>query len=293
MNEVHRLPYAVVRYQYDSVRDEAVNLGIIVQTPERLHFKLIEDWDSLLRAYPFMEKEVVERKMQSLASMLSREKFRVFDYQKNEPIELSATDPRLLSALGQEINHSIQLAAIRYAELPSVDETQLGTLVGYLFQTFVEPPLPQRVPRPEGAVVSARQTHGALHRAAKKTITHAARKAGLGSDFEAEASVTGQTRTWQFDLRLKRAPLFVHHILVLPDLEETYWETAGLARIWQDVKRKHRTADLAAVYFAKDGIQKDKLQAADRLLGADDIRTVYPDQLERLYREALGQRKLL
>lgn len=293
MNPMHRLSYVVVRYQYDPVRDESVNMGVVVQTPGRLHFKLIDDWDSLMRAYPFMERDAVERKMQSLTSILSAEKFRVHDYGKNEPVEMSACDPRLLTTLGQEINHSIQLAGIRYAEFPSIDDTQLHTLLGYLFQTLVEPPAPQKVRKPATAVTSMRQAHGALHKAAKKTIIRAAKKVGLGTDFEPDASVTGQTRRWQFDLRLRRAPFFVHHILVLPELEETYWETAGFARIWQDVTRRHKNADLSAFYFAKVGIQKDELQAAGRLLHKGKIRTVYADQLEHLYREVLGQRRLL
>lgn len=47
------------------------------------------------------------------------------------------------------------------------------------------------------------------------------------------------------------------------------------------------------MYFAKDGIQKKHLEAADKLLRKDDIRTVYPDQLEHLYQEVLGQKRLL
>lgn len=73
MNPAHRLPYVVVRYQYDPVRDESVNMGVIVQTPDRLHFKLIDNCDSLLRPYPFMERDAVERKMQSVTSIFSAE----------------------------------------------------------------------------------------------------------------------------------------------------------------------------------------------------------------------------
>lgn len=83
----------------------------------------------------------------------------------------------------------------------------------------------------ETALVFTRQTHGALPRPAKKRTIAVARKVGPKGKFKTEPTVTGQTRKWQFDLRLSPTPFFVHHILVLPNLEETFSETAGLARI--------------------------------------------------------------
>lgn len=293
MNGVHRLPYVVVRYHYDPVRDEAVNLGVIVQVAEGLRFKLIEDLNSLFKAYPFLDRNAVERKVQSLAAALKREKFRIFDYAKNEAVELASADSRLFSLLMHEINHDVQLASVRYAEIPSLDESQLQTLLGYLFQTLVEPPLPKRAGRPEVSEVGVRQTHGTLHSAARKAIFRAAKKVAHEEKFEPDATVTGRTRTWQFDLKIRPTSAFVHHILVLPDIEETYWEAAGLARIWQDVKKKHKSAELAALYYSRDGIPKDKLRDADKLLSSDEIRPLYPDQLEKYYSENLGQKRLL
>lgn len=293
MEAAHSLPYVVVRYHYDPVRDEAVNLGVIVQAEEGLRFKLLEDPDSLLKAYPFLDKDVVQRKVQSLASALGQEKFRIFDYAKNEAVELAPNDSRLLSMLKHHVNHDTQLTSVRYAELTSLEESQLQTLLAYLYQTLVQPPMPARVSRPHAGEVVVRQGHGTLHRAAREAILRAVRKVTRPEEFESNATVTGETRTWRFDLKIRPASAFVHHVLVLPNIEETYWEAAGLARIWQDMRKRQKRAELAALYYFGDGIQKHILRDADRLLNSDEIRPLYPDQLERYHSELLGQKRLL
>jgi hypothetical protein len=291
MEAAHRLPYVVVRYHYDPVRDEAVNLGVIVQLEVGLRFKLLEDPESLLKAYPFLDKDVVQRKVQSLTSALGQEKFRIFDYAKNEAVELAPNDSRLFSLLKHHINHDTQLTSVRYAELPSLEESQLQTLLGYLYQTLVQPPVPARGRRPEVGEGVVRHAYGTLHKAAQRAILRAARKVTRPEMFELDAAAVGQTRTWQFDLKIRPVSAFVHHVLVLPNIEETYWEAAGLARIWQDVRKRQRRAELAALYYSKDGIQKDMLRDADRLLNSDEIRPLYPDQLEKYYSELLGQKR--
>jgi hypothetical protein len=132
-----------------------------------------------------------------------------------------------------------------------------------------------------------------LRRQAVNTIVKAARKAGLRKqDVEVEPKVKGRTRDWHLDVRIPQAKRYLHHILVLPELEETYHEAAALARIWQDVQPSHRNAELTAVFYSTNGIPKAALKAGEKLLARDRIETVYAKELSRHYSELLGQLKI-
>ena len=292
MTEVHRLPYVVVRYHYDPVRDEAINVGVVVQTGEGLRYKFLEDWSKLGKAYPFLDVDSLQKTANSLESQFGSEEFRIFDYEKNEPIMLKQTDSRLLSLLKQEINRGIELTSPRFAEMPDVTESQLGTLLGYLFETFVEPPPLRRAAGVKLSEKRTRHAHTTLHRAAKKEIIRRARKAGLEKDCDVDPAIPGQTRKWRFDLKIRPASSLIHHILVLPDLEETYENTAALVGIWRDVMRRHKGLNLAAVYYSDNGIPKKELRDGEKLLDRDGIRTLYVGDLPRYYLELAGQERL-
>jgi len=300
MTEAHRLPYTVVRYHYDPVRDEALNVGVLVQTERRLLLRTVEDWRAFRQAYPFLDARALTEKVDALKTALRRDRFRAFDYERKEPVDLAPSDPRLFSFLNREISPRLVLSEPRYAELTEMTDSELQTLVDYLFQTLVAPPKARRIVGAEEAERRARRAYGTLHREARKAIIRAAKDAGLRDRITPEPKVRGKTREWQFDLEIRPAPrpraYYVQHILVVPDLEETYQETAALARIWQDVlsgfRTKPREAKLTAVYYAKNGIQRSKLEAAEKLLNADDIDAVYRPELPKYYREVAGQKRL-
>jgi hypothetical protein len=293
MTETNRFPYVIVRYHYDPVRDEALNIGVVLQGSNGLLFKVIEDWDAMCKAYPFLDSNDLKRKTEALSQSLRQSKFVIFDYDLKERSEFGATDSGLLQHLGRTTDRSIELTAPRYGETSGEGESQYRASLEYLFTTLVEPPRPHPAPKQLVERAEPRQTHAGMHGRAKRAIVRAAKKVGLSQNFELDPAIKGKTRTWHLDLKIGRELQFIHHILVLPDLEETYLETAALARVWQDVQHAHDNVNLAAVYFSKNGTPKAELRAAERLLRQDKIQPLYADELEQYYREVVGQRRLV
>src|SRR5712692_4689927 len=75
MSETNNFLYALIRYHYDQVRDEAINVGVVVQGAQKVMLKVIEDWEALYRAYPFLDLDVVKRKTEALSRSLHRDNF--------------------------------------------------------------------------------------------------------------------------------------------------------------------------------------------------------------------------
>jgi len=149
----------------------------------------------------------------------------------------------------------------------------------------------------DGQGARTTRAHTVLHRAAKRAIISTAKKAGFKDRFAENPTVSGKTRKWTFDVeirpRARPAGLFLQHILVLPDVEETYHETAALARIWQDAREGGaRRGALTAVYYSRNGVSRRQLKAAEGLLADDEIRTIYAGDLLTYYKELSGQQRL-
>src|SRR2546426_801502 len=115
MGAQERLQYVVVRYYYDRVREEAVNIGILIQTAEGLKLKTVGEWDELRRAYPFIDPKDLERQAEFLSAMIGRDRFRVFDYEKNMSIEVDRSNPRLLSLLAPHLAERLGFSEPRAA----------------------------------------------------------------------------------------------------------------------------------------------------------------------------------
>lgn len=83
-----------------------------------------------------------------------------------------------------------------------------------------------------------------------------------------------------------------HHVLVLPEPEESYDQAVALARRWIDV-REANGADrlLTAVFYSRDSIPNPVLPDAAALLRHHDIQVASVSDL-RLARWAPSQRRL-
>jgi|SRR2546422_10853223 len=297
MDARERLQYVVVRYYYDRVRDEAVNIGVLVQTADGLKLRTVAEWEEVRRAYPFIDPKDLQRQADFLKALIGRDRIRVFDYEKNASVEVEPRDPRLFSLLTRGLAEQLGFSEARVAELnterPGGTEPPHEALLGHLYQTFVEPPRPLRIEGGGAGAAAPRRAHTTLRRAAVKIIVRRAREAGLDKDaLEIDPAVKGHTREWHLDVRIPRANYFLQHILVLPELEETYREAAALARIWQDVRRERQAGQLTAVFYSQNGIPRGKLRAGEELLAADNITAVYAPELPKFYRELVGQRRL-
>lgn len=292
-----RLPYLVVRYHHDPIRNEGINVGLVMQTPEGLQVREIESVQKLGRSYPFLDLKLFGRNLEAMKTVLSQDEFRVLDPEQHQPVHLKPGDPRLLSLLGRDIGHGFEFSELRYAELKSETATERQRLSAYLMDTLVEPPRPLRGEALEPPAPRTMRAHTVLHRAAKRVLISTAKKAGFKDRFTENPTVSGKTRKWTFDVeirpRTRAAGLFLQHILVLPDVEETYHETAALARIWQDARGGDaRRGALTAVYYSRNGVSRRQLKAAEGLLAEDEIRTIYAGDLLTYYKELAGQQRL-
>jgi hypothetical protein len=297
MSDVRRLRYAVVRYHYDRVRDQAINVGVLLQTDTGLRLKTVNDWQQLRRVYPFLDARLVQEQTAALASVVEGDVVSLFDYDKGARIEMHPNDPSLLPLLNRTSPESIALTEPRVAELTPEVERSEDDLLHHLFETFVEPPLPLREDVDSERIPTTRRAHLTLRRAAVRSIVRSAKQAGIPRErLELDPTVKGRTREWKFDVRIAtRASRLLQHILVLPDLEETYHEAAALARIWQDVRpaRASSAPGLTAVFYSENGVNKSKLAAGERLLEDDGIETVYAKELPHFYKELAGQTRLI
>jgi hypothetical protein len=295
MSDVSRLRYVVVRYHFDRVRDQAINIGVLLQGEGGLRLKTIENWDQLRRAYPFIDARLVQEQAAALAGVVHHDTISLFDYEKRARVLVPSTDPGVLPLLGREAPESIAMTEPRVAELAREAGSSEESLLNYLFETLVEPPSPLRDHADVSRMPTTRRAHVTLRRAAVRTMLRSARLAGIPKDrLHLDPTVRGRTRDWKFDVRVEvKTSQLLQHILVLPDLEETYHEAAALARIWQDVRRPRTSAGLTAVFYSENGVNKSKLEAGQRLLEKDGVETIYAKELPYYCKELVGQQPLM
>ena len=139
MTAQQRLAYSIVRYYHDRLRDDPINVGVVVQTPDGVRVKS-GPIEAIRRAYPFVDVAVLTENMRELTAMLVEAKsFEVFDYERNDRGEVATSDLRLLTAINNELPESVALTAPRFAELgaataPGVQGSE-EALLNYLLQT--------------------------------------------------------------------------------------------------------------------------------------------------------------
>ena len=119
-------------------------------------------------------------------------------------------------------------------------------------------------------------------------------KKQLVSDYE----IAGRVHRNTFDVAVvppKKAAIIqlFHHVLVLPDAEESYDQAAALARRWIDVREKsgnHKS--LTAVFYGREDASVSPPSDAAALLKHDKIQAASLDDLAEIAGELEPQRKL-
>lgn len=150
----------------------------------------------------------------------------------------------------------------------------------------------------------ARDPFGGIRREANSAILRAVR-AGLGSPmrrkmFSRHYQVTGTRRVNSFDLAIfptsktsARESLF-HHVLALPDAEESFNQAAALCYKWQDVRERHDvTRTLTAVVYSRGVEQSEGMVEATRALQEENIGITNISALPNLVRDMQQQRSFL
>ena len=259
-DEMKKGHYFVVRYMLDELRDEATNVGVILLPdpgePARIRF--LDDLSLKARRDPSVDLEIVGGFRRWLD-----------DYVARSEGELNVGE--LKDALRDRAGNTIRIRGPHTVLLrdPDVEEQSL-------FAEWVAP----RVAPGRQAPVGPRDPLGGLRREAHTAI-NAALRASYKSPKGRKAiqrgyEVEGKVHLTRFDAALIPRPggpeqLF-HHVLVLPNPEDSFDQAAALARRWMDVRQANgKSRRLTAVFYKRGGGKVRPDSEAEALLENDKI----------------------
>jgi len=276
--------YFVVRYMYNDLRDEAANIGIVVASPTGgIASKFLDDVTVKARADVKIDQPAIED-------------FRSWLQASTRDLDGPTSDADRLRAWEQSI---VERAGnvVRVSDPRSVLFDDLEAEVEALFREWVAPSSSPR----ERAETGPRDPLGGLRREAKSAIVRVIRDAialpwtakKLVQDYE----IAGTIHRNKFDVAVmppKTGTIrLFHHVLVLPDAEESYDQAAALARRWLDVQQKSGNhKQLTAVFYGRDEAPVTPPAEATALLKHNKIRSANLDQLADIASDLAPQRRL-
>ncbi len=257
--------YFVVRYMFDELRDEASNVGLILlqANPQRVITRFLDDFSAKSRVDARINRRVVA----DFQDWLERTSERL----QVEGAPFPEAAKGFEQALQEHTGNVIRIMGPRSVLLTEAD-AEMQTL-------FDEWVAPRRKAKPDEEA-AMRDPLGGLRRAAQSEIsrvlhenitTPAVRRA-----IKRDVEIRGRVARNRFDvalLPLRKAPVrLFHHVLVLPEPEESYDQAAALARRWIDV-REANGADrlLTAVFYSRENVPNPVLPDAAALLRHDEI----------------------
>lgn len=284
------LQYTVIRYMLNELADEAANVGIIAVTddPPRILFRFLEDPTVKSRNDARIKSDVVER----FASFVDNQKQELEAHQ-TELAPLSTTLFTRLRELGGNLVRS---------NLPkSVLTNDVNQEFNFLFNQWVAPitaSVDHRTYAPRDPLRGLRRE---ACRAITKNIRDALPRKFLKQSFKKAHEVKGQRHTSVFDAALvvksgKNATehLF-HHVLMLPDAEESFNQAASLLWKWNDVsvyEQNGKDRQLTAVLFSRAGTKRAGVEEAKYVLKKDQVRIAEVGQVGELAKMFYPQMRL-
>lgn len=290
MSELLEGRYFVVRYMLGELRDEAVNIGVIGvdQTRPHISLRFLDDLSCKARVDISFDVKSVSIFRQMLDRLVA------------EAASGSATPDALWLErfTASLIERSGNLIRVRGPF--SVLTQDMATEIDHLFAEWVAPRPSLHLPVER----SPRDPLAGLKREALSAITKSIR-AALPRDFARQSfrkghAVRGQKHTSVFDAALvvrsgKHATehLF-HHVLMLPDAEESFNQAAALLWKWNDVcERNNKDRALTAVLFSREGMKREGVGEAKSVLKKDKVQVAEVGQLGELARGVHPQGRLV
>lgn len=289
MSELLESRYFVVRYMLGELRDEAVNIGVIGlgETGGNISLRFLDDLNAKARVdIPFDVKAVT-----IFREMLGRFAKEVTD----KATRHDASRLERFTTLLHE--NSGNLIRVRGPFPVLTDDT--ASEIDHLYEELVAPKA-----RLRRAVENLpRDPLGGLRREARTAITQRIR-AALPQDFRKHSfkkavAIRGQKHTSIFDAALvvksgkKPTEHLFHHVLMLPDAEESFNQAASLLWKWQDVRdRNGKARDLTAVLFSREGAKRVGIEEAKSVLKKDKVQITEVEQLGEVARKAHPQLRL-
>src|SRR5439155_16919108 len=262
------LQYVVIRYMLNELADEAANVGIVVfvSDPPRMIPRFLDDPTVKSRNDIRVQREFVDRfvaHIQSVQQRFESANTALAEVRESSSGILRVTPPR--AVLTNDVD--------REAEL--------------LFKQWVTP-----LGAPAKHVFAHRDPLGGLRREASSTLVRVFRQ-GYGAplsrkQFQRRYHVKGIAHTSAIDLAMierngkKREHLF-HHVLLLPNAEESFNQAAGLSCRWVDITAKNHVArDLTAVLYKRIGQIAKGVEDATKLLRECNIGVSRIEDLPKL-----------
>jgi DUF3037 family protein len=264
--------FFVVRYMYNDLRDEAANIGIVMAS------------DSGMVATRFLDDVTVKARADVKIDQPPIDDFRSWlERSTRAGLQLA---PRTEGGLTWEealIEHAGNVVRVSGPRTVLFDD--FNAEADTLFREWVAP----RSTSKERGEVGPRDPLGGLRREAKSAIVRTIRDAIATpltrKQFVQDYEIRGAVHRNKFDVALvpgkTGSPLrLFHHVLVLPDAEESYDQAAALARRWLDVQHKSGNhKQLTAVFYSREDVPAPSIAEAAALLKHDKIEAAGLDRL--------------
>lgn len=280
------LQYVVIRYMLNELADEAANVGIVAvgDDPPRMIHRFLDNPAIKSRKDARVQRGVVER---FVAHIISIEQ--TFDKRSSSNLE-----PAIIFEQMREYNSGI----LRTTAPRSVLTNDVDQEVDLLFKQWVAPgPIIRQIAVP-------RDPLGGLRREASATLIKFFRR-GYGAPlsgrvFHRNYEVKGLTHKNVIDLAMidrngrgLREHLF-HHVLLLPNAEESFNQAAGLCCRWVDITaRNNMDRDLTAVLYKRSGQHVKGVEDAAHLLDESNIVVARLEELPTLAAKLRSQPELV
>jgi Protein of unknown function (DUF3037) len=290
MSELSEGRYFVVRYMLGELRDEAVNIGVIGigESSSEISLRFLDDLNSKARVDVPFDARAVTIFREMLGNFVNES---ITGAEKHDTSRLE----RFTSILRENTGNLLRVNGPF-----SVLTDNIAAEIDHLFGELVAPKARLR----RAVERLSRDPLGGLRHEARTAISQRIR-AVLPPDFKKQSfkkaiAIRGQKHTSIFDAALvvrsgkyAMEHLF-HHVLMLPDAEESFNQAASLLWKWQDVRERNgRTRELTAVLYSREGAKREGIQEAKSVLKKDRVQIAEVDQLAEVARMTHPQLRLL
>ena len=249
MSDMGKYKYSLVRFFPNPIRDEAVNVGLILHSATERYF-----------AYRFDLRRVASK-----LARADKDTFKHFDAQlepvENEDVDwegasfetLPVAEPNFLEKLADYMGNKIRFGVPRgcLTEDPDRDFDDL-------FERFVS----------AGRRLAPKVTKRTIVRQVKDAF----RERGVEEYVKSKPTVVGEHRNYTLPVGIRHLRRTFVEVLNLGDIpDKNYRAMAAVGRLWQDARRIHRAADLYVVVHYLNG----RLPEGETLLAEDGAQVLH------------------
>jgi len=257
------MQYMVIRYMFNDLGDEAANVGIVaaMDNPFRVFYRTLDDPGKKSRRDARVNRRLVE-------AFALRARTVIDDY------SVKATGPESRSLLLEHLQE-LSVGRVRLSMPRTVLTNDPDAEFEILFDQWVAPRLEVQAPRQSGR----KDPYGKLRRQASRALVSSfkegfqpsLKKQPFAVDYEVQGTSSHRA---VFDLAIftgangGRTELLFHHLLVLPESEDTYTQAEALCWRWSDVRTDRRA--LTAVLY-KHSKEYEDVPEARSLLSKESV----------------------